>query len=80
MNAGSDHSAIADMGFNADVRRQPLKYRDCERQSCDYAGLPCHHHGMGVGRLRDGGHRGDVAGAAEILIEGAMHGLVDGEW
>ena len=34
---------------------------------------------MGPGRLRDGGDRGDVAGAAEILIERALHGLVDGE-
>ena len=56
-----------------------LKYRDRERQARDHAGLPRDHHGMGVGRFRDGGHRGDIAGAAEIFVEGALHGLVDGE-
>jgi hypothetical protein len=34
---------------------------------------------MGMGRFRNGRDRGDVAGAAEVFIECAMHGFVDDE-
>jgi hypothetical protein len=41
--------------------------------------MPRDQDGMGVGRLGDGRDRGDVAGAAEIFLQRAMHGLVDDE-
>ena len=62
-----------------DIRRQFLKRRDRQRQAGDHARLPRDHDGVGLGRFRDGGNRGDVAGAAEIFIQRALHGLVDGE-
>ena len=78
-DAGGDTRAIAVMGADADIRRQFLKRRDRQWQSGDHARLPRHQDGVGRSCLRDGGDRGDVAGAAEILVQRALHGLVDDE-
>jgi hypothetical protein len=67
------------MGLDVDIRRQSLKRRDRQRQSGDHACLPRDHDGMGLGRFRDGGDRGDVAGAAEVFVQRALHGLVNDE-
>ncbi len=53
------------------------KRRDRERQARDHARLPRDQDRMRLGRLRDGRHRGDVAGAAEVFVERALHGRID---
>ena len=79
VHAGGDGRAVAIMRLDVDIRRQLLKRRNRQRQSGDHAGLPRDQDGVGLGCFRNGGDRGDVAGAAEILIERALHRLVDGE-
>jgi hypothetical protein len=68
---------VADMRADLDVGRQFLQRRQRQRQSGDHAGLPRHEDGLRFGCFRDRRKRGDVASAAEILVEGAVHGLVD---
>ena len=79
LHARGDHGTVAKMSLDADVGRQFLKHRNRQRQSGDHAGLSRHQDGMGVGCFRDGGHRGDIAGASEIFVEGALHGFIDHE-
>ena len=79
MHAGGDGAAIAKMRLDADIRRQFLKRRNRQRQSGDHSCLPRDQDGVGVGCFGDGGDRGDIAGAAEIFVERALHGFVDGE-
>ena len=52
MHAGGDRAAVADMGLDADVRRQFLQDRDRQRQARDHAGLPRDHDRRGRGSPR----------------------------
>ena len=71
-HAGGDARAVAVVGRGC---RRPAtslrKRRSRERQAGDHAGLARHHDGAGRRVLRDRRDRGDVAGAAEILVERA---------
>ena len=72
-----DVGAIARMRLDLDVGREFLECRDRERQARDHAGLARDHDRAGRRVFRDRRNRGDVAGAAEILVERAVDGLVD---
>jgi hypothetical protein len=67
------------MRADLDVRRQLLQRRQRQRQTGDDARLARDEDGLRLGGFRDCRERGDVAGAAEILVERAMHGLIDGK-
>ncbi len=77
MLAAGNPCGVADMRAHVDVGRELLQRRQRQRQAGDHAGLAGDQDGLRLGRLRDRRKRGDVAGAAEILVERAMHGLVD---
>ncbi len=64
-------------GLDFDVGRQPAECRDDQRQAGDHAGFARVEHGAAVGILRHRCGRGDVAGAAEIFLERAVHRRFD---
>jgi hypothetical protein len=74
-----DDSAVAKMRLDVEIRRKLLKRRDCQWQAGDHARLPSDQDGVGLGGFGYGGNRGDVAGAAEIFVQRALHGIGDGK-
>ena len=77
MQARGDGAAIAKMRMDVDIRRKLLERRNRERQAGDHARLPRDQDGVGLGCLRYGGDRGDIAGAAEVFVQRALHGICD---
>ncbi len=77
LGAARDRRAVAHMGGDFDVRREPAERRRDQRQAGDDAGLARVEQGAARRVLRHGRDRGDIAGAAEVLRERARHRRFD---